>query len=110
MSLAGRVLADERWGLMAEGFRWMAERPFWQLLLGAGLGVGGHGAREYPSMHNALDLLVETGMLGVAALLGMLGSMLRQLFLRDSGSVSREKPQEKEGPKAPRRKAKESEG
>lgn len=88
MSLGGRMLEDERWELMAQGFRWMAESPVWQLILGAGLGVGGYGGREYPTMHNALDLLVETGMLGMAVLLGMLGSLLRRLFLCDRGSIS----------------------
>lgn len=68
MNLRGHFFQDaERWRLISESWEFFSAAPFWRQLFGFGVGVGGYRLADYPSAHNFFDLVIETGLVGTAA-------------------------------------------
>jgi len=53
--------------------------PFWRQLFGFGIGVGGYRLADYPSAHNFFDLVIETGLVGAAAVASLVAVIVSRL-------------------------------
>lgn len=81
MSLEGRFFQDaERWRLMRESWEYFSAAPFQLKIFGFGLGVGGYRQAAYPTAHNSLDMLIETGIIGVALMSAFVFIVFRRLL------------------------------
>jgi hypothetical protein len=80
MSLVGRFFHDaERWRLMQESWEYYSAASAINKYFGFGLGVGGYRLATYPTAHNSLDMLIETGMIGVALISVFVFVVVRRL-------------------------------